>query len=150
LGGHSLLAAQLFAEMEKQLGMRLPLALLFRGPTIDRLAALILVGEWLKEDWAMTRSTLVPIQLDGTRPPLFCVGVAQGEVLNYIMLAHYLGPDQPVFGLQARGLDGQEEPFATVEEMAAHYVPQIRSVQPEGPYYLAGYSAGGTVVFEIA
>jgi len=68
----------------------------------------------------------------------------------YRGLAHHLGPDQPVYGLQAQGLDGKHEPHTRVEEMAAHYITEIRTVQPEGPYYLGGVSFGGIVAFEMA
>jgi len=71
-------------------------------------------------------------------------------VLDYADLAWHLGPDQPVYGLQERGLDGVHEPFTKFEDMAAYYIREIRTVQPEGPYYLGGYSYGGTLAFEIA
>lgn len=97
-------------------------------------------------DW----SVLVPIQPAGSRPPFFCIHGFGGGVADYAELARLLGPDQPFFGIQARGLDGQGEPASTVEEMATDYVRAIQSLQPEGPYHLGGYCLGGVVAFEMA
>jgi thioesterase domain-containing protein len=73
-----------------------------------------------------------------------------GTILFYHDLARRLGPDQPIYGLQAQGLYGKATPHATVEEMAAHYIQEIRTVQPEGPYQLAGFCFGATLAFEMA
>ena len=93
---------------------------------------------------------LVPIQKEGDRLPFFCVHGAGGNILNFRDLAKRLGNDQPVYGLQARGVEGKRSPHERIEDMAAEYVASIRSVQPEGPYRLGGYSAGGVVAFEMA
>ncbi|HET9210755.1 MAG TPA: condensation domain-containing protein, partial [Thermoanaerobaculia bacterium] len=99
-------------------------------------------------------SPLVPIQPLGSRLPLFCVHALGGEVLYYYRFARELGTDQPLYGLQARPLEeqaGQDEaPRLTIEEMAAEYLDAMRSVQPAGPYLLAGYSFGGILAFEMA
>jgi thioesterase domain-containing protein len=84
------------------------------------------------------------------RRPFFCIHPAGGDVLCFFPLARHLGADQPFYGLQARGLEDAQEPFATIEEMAAHYVEEIRSVQPAGPYRLGGWSFGGLAAFELA
>jgi thioesterase domain-containing protein len=86
----------------------------------------------------------------GSRIPFFCVHAIGGAVFSYVELAQSLGPDQPFHALQARGLDGRSEPFTDLEEMAAGYVRAIRTVQPEGPYQLGGWSFGGAVAFEMA
>lgn len=145
LGGHSLLAAILFARLEKHLGRKIPLATIFQAPTIEQLAAIV-----RKKDWQPDWSSLVAIQPGGSRPPLFLVHGAEGNVLLYRELAHYLGPDQPVYGLQSRGLDGSMELSSSIEDMAAQYVKEIRELQPEGPYYLGGYCMGGGVALEMA
>jgi thioesterase domain-containing protein len=93
--------------------------------------------------------SLVAIQPLGSRPPFFCVHANTG-IVHYRPLARFLGPDQPFYALQSQGLDGERPPYETVEEMAVHYVREIRGVQPEGPYYLGGYSFGGKVAFEMA
>jgi thioesterase domain-containing protein len=92
----------------------------------------------------------VPIKPSGSNPPLFCVHGGGGTVLVYRELAQHLGPDQPMYGLQAQGLDGKQPRLNRVEDMAAHYLKEIRAVQPEGPYFLGGLSFGGTVAFEMA
>ncbi|MBI4241077.1 MAG: amino acid adenylation domain-containing protein [Candidatus Rokubacteria bacterium] len=145
LGGHSLLAVRLFAEIEKALGKSIPLAALFQASTIEGLAARI------REDgWAAPWSSLVPIQPAGSKPPFFCVHAHGGHVLFYRDLARHLAPDQPFYGLQARGLDGQEPAATRIEEMAENYLGEIRALQPEGPYFLGGYCSGGLVAFEMA
>ncbi|MCP4656522.1 MAG: alpha/beta fold hydrolase, partial [bacterium] len=95
-------------------------------------------------------SCLVTIQVTGSRPPLFCVHPAGGNVLSFVPLAQELGPEQPFYALQSRGLEGDQEPLATIEEMAARYVAELREVEPQGPYLLAGWSFGGLVAYEIA
>jgi natural product biosynthesis luciferase-like monooxygenase protein len=145
LGGHSLLAVRLFVEIEQEWGRRIPLATLFQSPTVEQLAAL-LRQEGRQENW----DSLVPIRPGGSNPPFFCVHGEGGNVLGFHDLARYLGADQPFYGLQARGLDG-EQPFCTrVEEMAAHYLSEIRQIQPVGPYFLGGYCLGGVIAFEMA
>ena len=144
LGGHSLLAARLFAQIEKLTGKNLPLATLFRAPTVEALAAVLRDTE--KAAW----SSLVPIRTGGTQLPLFCIHAAGGNVVGYQNLAARLGPEQPVYGLQARGLDGSELPLETVEEMAALYVREIRALKPRGPYHLCGACTGGIVAYEMA
>lgn len=145
LGGHSLLAVRLFAQIEKSFGRNLPLATLFQAPTIKQLARVL-----REEGWPATWSSLVMIQGGDQRTPFFCIHAVGGNVLEYHDLARLLGPDQPFYGLQARGLDGREEPHTDIKEMAAHYLKEMREVQPEGPYLLGGRSSGGTIAFEIA
>ena len=135
LGGHSLLALRLTAEVEKLLGRRVPIATLFQAPTIAALARKL-----EDENWAPPRTSLVPLQPLGTEPPLFCIHGMFGDAYCFLHLARELAPDRPVYGLQAVGLDGRRPRHTTVEEMAAHYVREIRSVQPEGHYHLAGIS----------
>jgi amino acid adenylation domain-containing protein len=145
LGGHSLLAPRLFGQIEKAFGRKLPLATIFQAPTVEKLAAILRQGGW-SPDW----SSLVAIQPAGWRPPFFCVHAVGGNVLTYMDLARHMGTDQPVYGLQAQGLDGKRMPHTTIQEMAAHYVSEIVKLQPDGPYYMGGSSAGGIVAFEMA
>ncbi|MDQ2935944.1 MAG: amino acid adenylation domain-containing protein, partial [Acidobacteriota bacterium] len=145
LGGHSLLAVRLFAQIEKSFGRNLPLATLFQAPTVRLLAKV------LREDgWSAPWSSLVLMQNGGNRLPFFCVHAAGGNVLEYHDLSRLLGPDQPFYGLQAQGLDGSQPPHTTIEDMASHYIDEMREVQPAGPYLLGGRSSGGTVAFEMA
>jgi len=145
LGGDSPLAVHLFARIEKEFGVKLPLATLFEAPTIEELAQ-ILHQEAAASGW----SPLVPIQPAGSRPPFFCVHGAGGNVLVYRELSQQLGPDQPFYGLQCQGLDGKQPLLTRVEDMAALYAREIQRTQPHGPYFLGGYCMGGTVAFEIA
>ncbi|MEE9397815.1 MAG: amino acid adenylation domain-containing protein [Methylococcales bacterium] len=144
-GGHSLLAVRLTADIEKEFNKTVPLSLFFQYPTIASFS------RWLRENKiALPWSPLVPIQSSGNLPPLFCVPGGGGNVLYFYELARCLGPNQPFYGLQARGLDGIDEPFSTVEAMAAHHIEAIRSVQAYGPYSLGGHCFGSMVAFEIA
>ena len=146
LGGHSLLAVTLATEIEHRLtGQSFPLALLLQAPTIRQLAT-ALRDDNGSEAW----SALVPIQPGGRNRPIFFVHAAGGNVLLYYDLAKHLGPNQPVYGLQSQGLDGNQSILTTAEEMAALYIKEIRAVQPEGPYLLGGYCLGGTIAYEMA
>jgi len=145
LGGHSLKAAQLFFLLEQVYGKQLPLATLFQAPTIAQLA-----GVLSSEQWEPPWRSLVAIQPTGKATPLFMVPGVGGNVLIFARLTKLLGSEQPVFGLQARGLDGKEQPFTSVPEMAAHYVDEIRRVRPRGPYKIAGLCTGGLIAYEIA
>jgi thioesterase domain-containing protein len=95
-------------------------------------------------------SSLLAIRPHGGRPPLFLAPTLHGEVVEYRDLLGHLDPDQPVYGLRALGLDGRRHPHTTVEDMAGHYIDEIRQVQPQGPYLLAGFCFGGLVAFEMA
>jgi len=142
LGGDSLQAVNLFLDIERHLGRRLPRAILFDCATVAEMAARIEAEE--------PSRCLVPIQPNGDRPPFFCVHDQDGHVLNFRALARHLGDQQPFYGLQARGLDGDEIPFADADSMVAHYIQEIRRVQPVGPFLLGGYSFGGRIAYLMA
>lgn len=93
---------------------------------------------------------IVPLQPLGERPPVFAVAGHNGNVFCFRTLARCLGPEQPFYGLQPPGADGQGQPLETVEEVATYFAEQIRAFRPEGPYLLAGFCAGGTVAVELA
>lgn len=142
LGGDSLQAIRMFLRIEERLGKTLSRSILFEAATVEEMARLI--------EETRPSSCLVPINTEGRHPPFFCVHDGYGHVLNLRHLARRLGPEQPFYGLQTRGLDGREDLFTKLEDMAAHYIDEIRRVQPHGPYYIGGYSFGGKVAFEMA
>jgi amino acid adenylation domain-containing protein len=144
LGGHSLIAVEMMAELEKKTGKRLPMASLFEASTVATLSAL------LQENRNAAPRSLVPIKPHGSKPPLYIVHGVGLTVMVFHSLARNMDDDQPVYGLQAWGFEGNERPLSTVEEIAARYVLEILEHNPEGPYFLAGYSLGGTIAFEMA
>ncbi len=145
LGGHSLLAVRLFALIEKRLRRRLPLTTVFHGATVEHLASV------LRQQATLDRhASLVPIKPGGANKPLFLVHPAGGHVFPYVHLAQFLGPEQPCYGLQAKGVEDGEDPHTRIEDMAAYYIQALQTVQPTGPYCLGGWSMGGVVAFEMA
>ena len=161
LGGDSLLAVRMFQLAQKLTGVNLPLATLLTAPTIARQAAAFRAAG-AKEPQTLEPAIdtnapghdpwapLVPIQPIGSRPPLFCIHAVGGNVLNYVPVAKALGDDQPFYGIQAIGLDGLTAPLDSLTAMATRYLAEIRTLQPHGPYFLAGGSMGGMIAYEIA
>jgi amino acid adenylation domain-containing protein len=145
LGGHSLIALQLFAKIEQIWHKRLSWGILFESSTIAELAETIrqsvVVNEW---------SPLVLLKSGRSQPPLFCIHALGGTLFSYYDLVRQLGAERPIYGLQSRGIDGKQQPFDRVEDMASYYIKSIQIIQPQGPYLLMGYSFGGIVAFEIA
>ncbi|WP_099823310.1 type I polyketide synthase [Oceaniglobus indicus] len=164
LGGHSLIAVRLFAQIRKTWDVQFPISLLFEAPTIAAVAEKIAerVGHVTggAEDAGTTAAAadrqrfhhLVALHQGdgGARTPLFIVAGMRGNVMNLRHLGLGLGTERPVYGVQAKGLVGDEEPHTTIEEAARAYIDEIRQVQPEGPYLLSGFSGGGITAYEIA
>jgi thioesterase domain-containing protein len=138
------MAVRLVEQVQQRFGRDLPLAVLFQGGTVEEMAAL------LRQEEPAAASCLVDIHPAGTARPFFCVHPAGGDVLCFAALARQLGPDQPFYGLQSRGMAGDAEPLTRVEDMASLYLEEIRRVQPEGPYSLGGWSLGALIAFEMA
>jgi thioesterase domain-containing protein/acyl carrier protein len=145
LGGHSLLAVSLMSKIKKQFQIDLPLATLFTSPTIEQLARLLRLTEN-----PLPWSVLVPIKSNGNKTPLFCIHPGGGNVFAYQDLAHQLSLEQPFYGIQSFGLNPQNKPHNNIEQMANHYIQEIKTIQPNGPYFLSGWCTGGLVAFEMA
>jgi amino acid adenylation domain-containing protein len=145
LGGHSLMAIKAVSKISDVFGIDLPLATLLEAPTIAALSKIL-----RKEDWVPSWSSLVPIRQGGSKPILYLMHAHGGNVLEYHTLANRLEPDQPVYAFQAEGLDGHIAKDPTLEEMASHYVDELRSFQPQGPYFLGGFCLGGLLALEVA
>ncbi|MEH2062640.1 MAG: amino acid adenylation domain-containing protein [Nostoc sp.] len=145
LGGHSLLAPYLITQIKQQLGKDIPLVTLFQHPTIEELATMV-----QKDTDASGWSPLVAIQPMGSKPAFFCLPGAGGFPFYLYNLARCLGSDQPFYTFQAQDRDVELAAISQVEDIAAHYIQAIQAVQPQGPYFLAGHSFGGKVVYEMA
>jgi thioesterase domain-containing protein/acyl carrier protein len=145
LGGDSISVMRLFAQIEMDFGKRFPPTMIFDASTVKDLAQKI-----SEEGEPATWPTLVPIQPRGSRVPFFCVHPGGGAVLSFAPLAFYLGIDQPFYALQARGLDGKTPPLDRIEDIAAHYLQEIRAIQSEGPFLLGGMCLGGLIALEMA
>src|SRR5262249_33633824 len=163
-----------FACTPRRLGVVLPLASLFEATPLRQLAALVAGKTGVRPAAAADKAEahsepaapVVPFPRaatetndwmplvrinpgDAARLPFFCVHGGGGNVLIYGDLSRRLGSDQPFYGLQACGVDCRRRPLAAVEAMAASYLPEIRRVQPTGPYLLGGFSGGGVIAFEL-
>ncbi|MBE9008373.1 amino acid adenylation domain-containing protein [Fortiea sp. LEGE XX443] len=145
LGGDSLKALHLISRIEQHFAKEIPLATLLTNPVITELATVI-----QDSSIQILHSPLVPIQPQGNQQPFFCIHPAGGHVLCYFKLAHYIGNEQPFYGLQAQGFYGDEEPLTSIEEMASLYVKTICEFQTQGSYQVGGWSFGGVVAYEVA
>jgi len=143
LGGHSLLAVRLTSRIEKQFGKKLTITALIQAPTVESLVSLLRGGY-------SSSSPLVPLQTGGSKPIFFFVHGLGGTVMRFHELARHMVPDQPFYCFQAQGMDGKLPCLDRVEDMAALYLEHLRAVQPQGPYFLGGYSFGGLVALEMA
>jgi amino acid adenylation domain-containing protein len=144
LGGHSLLAVKVMVAIEKKTGKRLPLAILFNNSTIEKLAKQ-LSGDEPAEKWEV----IVPIRTEGPKTPLFLIHGGGLNILLFKSVSDHIDSSQPVYGIQALGLNFDTDIPPTLEEIADRYINEILKVDPDGPYAIAGYSLGGFIAFEI-
>lgn len=162
LGGHSLIAVRMFGQVRKTFGADLPISTLFEAPTIAELAALIEERTGPRDiasaenvsalpgAKAPKRRFIVDMGGRGEGTPFFMVAGMFGNVMNLRQLAQRLGGDRRFYGIQARGLLGDDKPHEDFAEAARDYIAELREVQPQGPYLLGGFSGGGLTAYEMA
>jgi len=158
LGGHSMLTVQLMHRLSEQFAVPLSVQHLFEHPTVAGLAQVIDTARPASTAQAVTQGTsplplpacLAPLRTTGNQPPFFCVHPVAGVVFPYYELAYQLGTDQPFYGLQSPSLMGENPPLTSIEAMAAVYLQALQRVQPDGPYFLGGWSFGAIVAYEMA
>ncbi|WP_405199930.1 non-ribosomal peptide synthetase [Christiangramia sp. LLG6405-1] len=146
LGGHSLMAVQVVSRLEKQLGKRFPVALLFEYSTIEKLAKFVDT----KDVTSFTGDSLLTINSSGSKIPLYFIHGVGYNALKFKNLSAQLHSDQPVYGLQGTGVTASGTTLDSVEKIAAHYISAIKKINPDGPYSLAGHSYGGIIAYEMA
>uniref|UniRef100_UPI0005513680 amino acid adenylation domain-containing protein n=1 Tax=Andreprevotia chitinilytica TaxID=396808 RepID=UPI0005513680 len=144
LGGHSLLAVQLVSRLRDVLGLEIPVSQLFAYPTVSGIAAA------QARAGSIRHPNLAAVRTDGAKRPLFLIHPIRGEVGYANDIAPWIDSDIPIYGFSAIGLLTGETPLNTIQAMAEQYVQGIRHIQPEGPYRIAGWSAGGSIAYEIA
>ncbi|MEO0967771.1 MAG: amino acid adenylation domain-containing protein [Cyanobacteria bacterium J06639_18] len=163
LGGNSFLALQLISKINQKLKTNqnlkinqkfhtnISLSKIFQYPTVAELAVKITqTSDNSLVSSSLISRYLVPIQVEGTQPPLFCIHPAGGQVMVYQHLAAYLGTDRPIIGVQSRALDRPEQEHKTIDDMAIEYTQAIYQYQPHSPYYLMGWSMGGVIAVNVA
>jgi thioesterase domain-containing protein/acyl carrier protein len=163
LGGHSLIAVRLFAKIKSEFSVDLPISVLFEAPTIRKCADLVLArtttaqtksvrkaGEAASVDGHFRHVVVMHDRAGAVKTPFFMVAGMFGNVLNLRHLAHLIGAERPFYGLQARGLYGEDDPHQCLHDAARDYIAEMRKVQPEGPYMIGGFSGGGITAYEMA
>jgi acetoacetyl-CoA synthetase len=143
LGGDSLLAVNMFLEIERVTGRHFEITTIYDAPTIAELAVL------METEHTTAFSPFVKLK-DGDGAPFFIVHGVGGTVIELVALGKQIATGNPVYAIQAKGIDGSDAPLERVEHMAEFYAEEIRKMQPQGPYLIGGYSFGGVVALEVA
>jgi acetoacetyl-CoA synthetase len=144
LGGDSSIAVEVFNEIAKSFGRELPPVTIYHAPTIAGLAAL------LEQSLSPRLPSLVLLKPGSAGHPVFIAHGLGGSAMEFFQLVKHIEGENPIYGMQARGTDGTDEPLDRIEDMAQFHIDAIREIQPKGPYYLVGYSLGGLVALEMA
>ncbi|MEO0012600.1 MAG: hypothetical protein RLZZ535_989 [Cyanobacteriota bacterium] len=158
LGGHSLLATQVISRLRQTFELEFPLRRLLESPTVAGLERTLgelrqanqRIGDSFLPLPKIISNCLVPIQIEGTQPPLFCIHPAGGQVMVYQNIANCLRDDRPIYGLQSRAINDPNQEHHSIESMAIEYTKAIRQQQADEPYYLMGWSMGGVLALSIA
>lgn len=143
LGGNDPLVDRLFAEIAEACGRQIPSATICHAPTLATLAAL------LEQPTLPRFSPFFQVKKGSEKPPILIAPGLGGRAIA-AQLAKHIHTSHPVYGIQARGVDGMEEPFERIEDMAKFYLDALHQLQPHGPYILVGYSFGGLLALEMA
>jgi thioesterase domain-containing protein/acyl carrier protein len=144
LGGDSILAVNLFFEIEKVFGREMPPVMIYHAPTIAALVA------ELEQPSTSRFPPLVQLKAGAEAPPIFIAHGLGGSAIDFFQLVRHIDSPHSIYGMQARGIDGIDEPFDRIEDLAQFYLDAVRQIQPNGPYFLMGYSLGGLVTLEMA
>src|SRR5947208_4078634 len=144
LGGDSSLALELFNEIARACGRELPPVTIYHAPTIVALADL------LEQPTTPRLPPLILLKPGAQAPPIFITHGLGGSVMDFFQVVKHMQVSHPIHGLQAKGIDGVDEPFDRIEDMAQFYLDAVMQLQPHGPYALIGYSLGGLVTLEMA
>ncbi len=144
LGGDSALALELFHEIALACGRELPPVMIYHAPTIAALAAL------LEQPTTPRVPPLVQLKSGSGQPPVFIAHGLGGSVMDFYQIVKHIQTPRAIHGMQAKGIDGVEEPFDRIEDMARYSLDAVRQLQPHGPYFLIGFSLGGLVTLEMA
>ncbi|MFX0580694.1 amino acid adenylation domain-containing protein, partial [Nocardia nepalensis] len=149
-GGNSLIATKLTARLSSALGEKIPVMRVFTAPTPGEFVAELARRASGQVEGEAAFDVVLPLRAKGSAEPLFCIHPVSGIAWSFAGLAAYLDPERPIYGVQAPSLAAEAVLPDTIEEWARIYVEAIRSVQPEGPYHLIGWSMGGVFAHEIA
>ncbi len=144
LGGDSALALELFHEIALACGRELPPVMIYHAPTISALAAL------LEQPVAPRVPPLVQLKAGSHEPPVFIAHGLGGSVMDFFQIVKHIPTSHAIYGMQARGIDGADEPLDRIEDMARYSLAAVKQLQPHGPYLLIGFSLGGLVALEMA
>lgn len=144
LGGDSSLALQLFTEIAKVCGKELPPVMIYQAPTIRELA------EAMEQPERFRFPALTLLKEGREEPPIFMTPGIGGNIMDFFQVVKFIGTSRAIYGVQSKGVEGVEEPFVRIEDMAQYFLDAIRQRQPRGPYTLVGYSLGGLVMLEVA
>jgi amino acid adenylation domain-containing protein len=143
MGIDSMRALMIIVDIEEQFDRRYPLTILIHHPTIN------LLTRFIDSSTSSSHSSLIALKKDGAKIPLYILHGIGLNLFNFNGMLSHMDPEQPVYGLRAAGLDGDQTPLKSIETLAAHYNQQIFSHDPIGPYAIAGYSFGGIIAFEM-
>lgn len=149
LGGHSLLAMRLAAQLSRAFNRKVTPGQIMVASTVSKLSALL--DSQLSDEQAqrLGYETLLPLR-EGDGPTLFCFHPASGFAWQFSVLARYLSPRRSIVGIQSPRPDGPMQQCADLDGVIDHHLKTLRKQQPQGPYYLFGYSLGGTLAQGIA